>query len=151
MAFAKNNMDELDRLAENVYKHKATNRAIRLAMRRLGLPNPVLIHANALPDRTGVYRMADQAVADGRITLDQSDDLDEADIILHDREANVYALVEVSVTLDADDAIRARRRADILESVAQSPVTAAVVGAQALDECHAAAQPLNVSILLLPD
>lgn len=141
----------LDRLLANAYERKATNRIIRLAMRRLRMPDPVVIHASALPDKTGVYRMADQAVTDGRITLEQSDDLDEADIIIHDREANVYALVEVSVTLDADDAIRARRRADILASVAQAPVTAAVVGSQALDECHAAAGSLSVVILLLPD
>ena len=141
----------LDRLLGNAYERKATNRIIRLAMRRLRMPNPVVIHASALPDKTGIYRMVDQAVIDGRITGEQGDDLDEADIILHDRGANLYALVEVSVTLDADDAIRSRRRADILASAAQAPVTAAVVGAQALDECHAAAQPLNVAILLLPD
>ena len=141
----------LGRLLGSDYERKATNRIIRLAMRRLRMPNPVVIHASALPDKTGIYRMVDQAVIDGRITGEQGDDLDDADIILHDREANAYALVEVSVTLDADDAIRARRRADILASAAQAPVTAAVVGAQALDECQAAAQPLNVAILLLPD
>ena len=151
MTSGKNKMDELDRLAENVYKRKATNRIIRLAMRRLGMPNPAIIHASALPDKTGIYRMADQAVLDGRITGEQSDDLDEADIILYDQDANVYALAEVSVTLDADDAGRARRRADILARVAQAPATAAVVGAYVLDECHAAAQTLNVAILLLPD
>ena len=141
----------LGRLLGSDYERKATNRIIRLAMRRLRMPNPVVIHASALPDKTGIYRMVDQAVIDGRITGEQGDDLDEADIILHDRGANLYALVEVSVTLDADDAIWARRRADILASAAQAPVTAAVVGSQALDECQAAARPLNVSILLLPD
>ena len=141
----------LGRLLGNEYERKATQRAIRLAIRRLGMTNPVVIHASAIPDKTGIYQMADQAILAGRITPEQSDDLDEADIIIHDQDADTYALAEISITLDADDAARARRRADILSGVTQTPVSAALIGAQALDECRAAAQQTGVTIILLPE
>ena len=141
----------LGRLLGNEYERKATQRAIRLAIRRLGMTNPVVIHASAIPHKTGIYQMADQAILAGRITPEQSDDLDEADIIIHDQDADTYALAEISITLDADDAARARRRADILSGVTQTPVNAALIGAQALDECRAAAQQTGVTIILLPE
>ena len=141
----------LGRLLGNEYERKATQRAIRLAIRRLGMTNPVVIHASAIPHKTGIYQMADQAILAGRITADQSDDLDEADIIIHDQDADTYALAEISITLDADDAARARRRADILSGVTQTPVNAALIGAQALDQCRAAAQQTAVTIILLPE
>ena len=143
----------LGRLLGNEYERKATQRAIRLAIRRLGMTNPVVIHASAIPDKTGIYQMADQAILAGRITAEQSDDLDEADIIIHDQDADTYALAEISITLDADDAARARRRADILSGVTQTqtPVSAALIGAQALDQCRAAANQTGVTILLLPE
>ena len=141
----------LGRLLGNEYERKATQRAIRLAIRRLGMTNPVVIHASAIPHKTGIYQMADQAILAGRITADQSDDLDEADIIIHDQDADTYALAEISITLDAADAARARRRADILSGVTQTPVNAALIGAQALDQCRAAAQQTGVTIILLPE
>ena len=141
----------LGRLLGNEYERKATQRAIRLAIRRLGMTNPVVIHASAIPHKTGIYQMADQAILAGRITPEQSDDLDEADIIIHDQDADTYALSEISITLDADDAARARRRADILSGVTQTPVNAALIGAQALDECRAAAHQTGVTIILLPE
>ena len=141
----------LGRLLGNEYERKATQRAIRLAIRRLGMTNPVVIHASAIPHKTGIYQMADQAILAGRITPEQSDDLDEADIIIHDQDADTYALAEISITLDADDAARARRRADILSGVTQTPVNAALIGAQALDQCRAAAQQTGVTIILLPE
>lgn len=49
------------------------------------------------------------------------------------------------------NAARARRRADILSGVTQTPVNAALIGAQALDQCRAAAQQTGVTILLLPE
>ena len=141
----------LGRLLGNEYERKATQRAIRLAIRRLGMTNPVVIHASAIPHKTGIYQMADQAILAGRITAEQSDDLDEADIIIHDQDADTYALAEISITLDADDAARARRRADILSGVTQTPVNAALIGAQALDQCRAAAHQTGVTIILLPE
>ena len=141
----------LGRLLGNEYERKATQRAIRLAIRRLGMTNPVVIHASAIPHKTGIYQMADQAILAGRITPEQSDDLDEADIIIHDQDADTYALAEISITLDADDAARARRRADILSGVTQTSVSAALIGAQALDQCRAAAAQTGVTIILLPE
>ena len=51
----------------------------------------------------------------------------------------------------ADDAARARRRADILSGITQTPVNAALIGAQALDQCRAAAHQTAVTIILLPE
>ena len=69
----------------------------------------------------------------------------------YERKATQRAIRLASRRLEMTNAARARRRADILSGVTQTPVSAALIGAQALDECRAAAHQTGVTILLLPE
>ena len=130
------------------YERQVTRTARRIARRDLGLTMEAkLIHGITLPDGNRVYELADQAEAEGRITVDESDDLALADMIIYDETADVYALAEVSVTADEYDVVRARRRADILARVTNAEVRAAVVGASFRDGCLAAAEREDVVVV----
>ena len=130
------------------YERQVARTARRIARRDLGLTIEArLIHGITLPDGNRVYELADQAEAEGRITVDESDDLALADMIIYDETAEVYALAEVSVTADEHDVARARRRADILARVTNAEVRAAVVGALFRDGCLAAAERENVVVV----
>ena len=130
------------------YERQVARTARRIARRDLGLTIEArLIHGITLPDGNRVYELADRAEAEGRITVDESDDLALADMIIYDETAEVYALAEVSVTADEHDVARARRRADILARVTNAEVRAAVVGALFRDGCLAAAERENVVVV----
>ena len=80
------------------YERQVARTARRIARRDLGLTMEArLIHGITLPDGNRVYELAAQAEAEGRITVDESDDLALADMIIYDETADVYALAEVSV------------------------------------------------------
>ena len=130
------------------YERQVARTARRIARRDLGLTIEArLIHGITLPDGNRVYELAAQAEAEGRITVDESDDLALADMIIYDETADVYALAEVSVTADEYDVVRARRRADILVRVTNAEVRAAVVGASFRDGCLAAAEREDVVVV----
>ena len=130
------------------YERQVARTARRIARRDLGLTIEArLIHGITLPDGNRVYELAAQAEAEGRITVDESDDLALADMIIYDETADVYALAEVSVTADEYDVVRARRRADILARVTNAEVRAAVVGASFRDGCLAAAEREDVVVV----
>ena len=69
----------------------------------------------------------------------------------YERKATQRAIRLASRRLETTNTARARRRADILSGVTQTPVNAALIGAQALDQCRAAAYQTGVTILLLPE
>ena len=130
------------------YERQVARTARRIARRDLGLTMEArLIHGITLPDGNRVYELAAQAEAEGRITVDESDDLALADMIIYDETADVYALAEVSVTADEHDVVRARRRADILARVTNAEVRAAVVGALFRDGCLVAAEREDVMVV----
>ena len=130
------------------YERQVARTARRIARRDLGLTMEArLIHGITLPDGNRVYELAAQAEAEGRITVDESDDLALADMIIYDETADVYALAEVSVTADEYDVVRARRRADVLVRVTNAEVRAAVVGALFRDGCLVAAEREDVVVV----
>ena len=75
--------------------------------------------------RLGSLEIA-QAIRNGFISQEQSEDLYDADIIISD-EGNRHVVVEVSLTADQDDIVRAKRRAAILSAATGGAVTAAVI------------------------
>ncbi len=141
----------LNRLSGTDYERKVARRSGRLARRRLAMTSPQTVYAVTLPDQAHVPDLLDQAVGERRISEAQADDLEETDLILVDRSNSTYALAEVSLTLDAEDARRARRRADTLATASGQPVQAAVIGVYALDECRQAASEHGVTVITLPE
>ena len=70
-----------------------------------------------------------RAVRDGHVTQDGYTDLFEADIIISARD-NQHAVVEVSITADANDIDRASSRSGILTAVTGGTVTPVVITAR---------------------
>lgn len=89
----------------------------RVALNQEGLVDPQLNSSVA------------RAVRDGHVTQDGYTDLYETDIIISARD-NQHAVVEVSITADANDIDRARSRAGILTAVTGGTVTPMVITAR---------------------
>ena len=139
----------MNRLIGSDYERKAARRASRLAQRNLSLRDLHVIYALTTPDSNRLPELLDRAVAAGRIDAAEADDLENADVILagHDH----YVVAETSVTVDRNDVMRARNRADLLARATATSVRATVIGAQALDAAVQDAAANDVAIMILPE
>ena len=143
----------LNRLNGNDYERKAARRAARLARRYLSLPAAGIVYAITAPDNNFIPDLTDRAVANGGISDEQADDLENSDIILADISLGTpeYAVIEVSLTVDEHDVSRARTRADILAQASNATVKAAVIGVQMLDSVQQLLADSDVTVIILPE
>ena len=137
----------VNRLIGSDYECKAARRASRLAQRNLSLRDLHVIYAITTPDSNRLPELLDRAVAAGRIDADEADDLENADVILAGPDH--YVVAETSVTVDRNDVMRARNRADLLARATAASVRATVIGAQALDSAVQDAAANDVAIMIL--
>ena len=122
---------DVSRLLGTNYEGKATVAAPRMTRRILGLTNPTVVgrgwaNISALP-----LPEADQAAERGDITWGEADDLTRADVIVSATDqdgAQQYVLVEISITVQERDRIRAQRRAALLEKATGVTTIPAVIG-----------------------
>ncbi len=141
----------LNRLIGGDYERKAARRASRLARRHLNLPDATVVYAITTSDNDTIPNLIDQAVAQGRITDAQANELENADIILADAGAAAYAVIEVSITMDEHDVMRARNWADILAQASNAATRAACISVQALDSGRLLAAENQVAVIIMPD
>lgn len=139
----------MNRLIGSDYERKAARRASRLAQRNLSLRDLHVIYAITTPDSNQLPELLDQAVAAGRIDADEADDLENADVILAGPDH--YVVAETSITVDRNDVMRARNRADLLARATATSVRATVIGAQALDSAVQDAAANDVAIVILAE
>lgn len=139
----------MNRLIGSDYERKAARRASRLAQRNLALRDLHVIYAITTPDSNRLPELLDRAVAAGRIDADEADDLENADVILAGPDQ--YVVAETSVTVDRNDVMRARNRADLLARATAASVKATVISAQALDSAVQDAVDNDVAIMILPE
>lgn len=139
----------MNRLIGSDYERKAARRASRLIRRQLDITDLQVIYAVTAPDNNHLPNLLDQAVSAGKISLENADELENADIVLVGE--NRYAIVEVSLVMDENDVLRARGRADLLAQAAGLPVTAATIGTYALDSAAQQASENDVEVLILPE
>ena len=139
----------MNRLIGSDYERKAARRASRLAQRNLSLRDLHVIYAITTPDSNRLPELLDRAIAAGRIDADEADDLENADVIL--AGPGQYVVAETSVTVDRNDVMRARNRADLLARATATSVRATVIGAQALDSAIQDAAANDVAIMILPE
>ena len=139
----------MNRLIGSDYERKAARRASRLAQRNLSLSGMRVIYAITTPDSNRFPELLDQSVANGNISVDQSDELENAGLIL--AGAGQYVVAETSVTLDESDIRRARERADLLAKATANDVMATSIGAYALDEAVKYAAGNAVVIMTMPE
>ena len=145
---------KVNHLMGSDYERKIVRGIRRTARRWLQLHNAAILLAVTVPDNTTIPDIMEQAVSDGRITDDDADYLDQADIILIGDDAATqmpaYAVLEVSITIDDRDIDRAQERARILERADGHPARAACIGSAISDANRERADALGVVVITLP-
>ena len=145
---------KVNHLMGNDYERKVIRGIRRTARRWLQLHNAIILLAVTVPNNPTIPDIMEQAVADGRITDDDADYLDQADIIMIGDDAATqtpaYAVLEVSITIGDRDIDRARERARILERADGHSVRAACIGSAISDANRQRAADLDVVVITMP-
>ena len=133
------------------YERKVRYRVLHRAQARFGLDNPYLALTQNDPAAPQFNSIIAHAIQNGLISPEQSEDLHDADIIISD-EGNRHLVVEVSLTADRDDIVRAKRRAGILSAATGGTVVPAVITAHLNDaqRDQAAAEEVATFIMAYP-
>ena len=122
------------------YESRAVERSRRLIRRLHDMEMGTVIHVSNPPSPTFDAEILIPAIRSGRITRDEADDLEDADCILRledpDKET-IYAVVEISITVQETDRVRAARRADLFSRAMGIEALAYVVGQQEEPSGHA--------------
>ena len=115
------------------YESRAVERSRRLIRRLHGMERATLIHVSQRPSSTLEAAILIPAIRSGRITRDEADDLEDADCILRledPEKETIYAVVEISITVQETDRVRAARRAEVFSRVVGVEALPYVVGEQ---------------------
>ena len=125
---------QLANLAGNNYENRAIEPSRRLIRRSLNMTQATVIHASRWHSQTFERDVLLPAIADGRISRTQADELEEADSVLQcqDQDGNImHAVVEISMTVQDTDRRRASERAEILAAITGTAAVPFVVGQEA--------------------
>ena len=123
----------IGRLSGNEYQAWAIERSRRLIRRMHRMEMGTVLHAGRPPSPTFDAEILIPAIRSGRITRDEADDLEDADCILRledPEKETIYAVVEISITVQETDRVRAARRAEIFSRATETEVLPYVVGEQ---------------------
>ena len=115
------------------YESRAVERSRRLIRRLHGMDRSTLVNASRRPSSIFDSEILTPAVRSGRITRDEADDLEDADCILRledPEKETIYAVVEISITVQETDRVRAARRAEVFSRVVGVEALPYVVGEQ---------------------
>ncbi len=131
------------------YERKVRYRAMSRAQLRFGLDNPYLALTQSDPASPRLTSAIAQAIGNGAISLEQSEDLYDTDIIISD-EGNRHVTIEVSLTADKDDIDRVNRRAGVLSAATGGTVTPAIITASLNDAQQEQAAAEEVAAFIIP-
>ena len=115
------------------YESRAVERSRRLIRRLHGMDRSTLVNASRRPSSIFDSEILTPAVRSGRISRDEADDLEDADCILRledPEKETIYAVVEISITVQETDRVRAARRAEVFSRVVGVEALPYVVGEQ---------------------
>ena len=125
------------------------NRAINRTRTVLGLESPrVVMHQEGMVDPQ-LNSAVERALQDGRVPRGGCDGLLEADLVISGRD-NRHAVIEVSITADADDITRARERAGVMALVTGGTVTPVVITSRLDPAQSAQAEVEGVRVFVIP-
>ena len=110
------------------YERKVRTRALYRTQYQLGLNNAYLALTQDGLVAPQLNSAIAQALGNNAISIEQSIDLHETDIIISD-PGNRHVVVEISLIADEDDILRAKRRASTLNAATGGPVTPVVITA----------------------
>ena len=121
------------RLSGNEYQAWAIERSRRLIRRMHRMEMGTVLHSGRPPSPTFDAEILIPAIRSGRITRDEADDLEDADCILRledPEKETIYAVVEISITVQETDRVRSARRAEIFSRAIETEALPYVVGEQ---------------------
>ena len=123
----------IGRLRGYEYQASAIERSRRLIRRLHRMEMGTVLHSGRPPSPTFDAEILIPAIRSGRITRDEADDLEDADCILRledPEKETIYAVVEISITVQETDRVRAARRAEVLSRAIEMEALPYVVGEQ---------------------
>ncbi len=123
----------IGRLSGYEYQACAIDRSRRLIRRLHRMEMGTVLHSGRPPSPTFDAEILIPAIRSGRITRDEADDLEDADCILRledPEKETIYAVVEISITVQETDRVRAARRAEIFSRAIEMEALPYVVGEQ---------------------
>ena len=129
---------EINNLRGDKYERRITRFIANTARSRFNMRQVRVLLGEFTPDNNELIDLLDDAEENrGVITAEQGQDLGLADIIIAGVNradgTPLYAVIEAAVTLNRDDVVRVKRRADVLSAVTGQAVLPAVIGS-AIDE-----------------
>ncbi len=133
------------------YERKVRYGALHRAQVRFGLDNAYLALTQNDPAAPQLNSMIANAIKNAFISQEQCEDLYETDIIISD-QGNRHVVMEVSLTVDRDDIVRVKRRADVLSAVTGGAVIPVVITANLNDaqRDQAAVEEVTTFIMAYP-
>ena len=147
---------QLNNLTGTDYERKVARRAPRVARRHLDLRQVNVVYGITVADRVSVnmHELLDQATESGAISDEESDELERTDLILAGLTPageSVYAVAEVSITIDDDDVDRARSRSRILQRASDTASRAVVIGTAISDANRQRAVQDGVAVVIMEE
>jgi chromosome segregation ATPase len=147
---------QLNNLTGTDYERKVARRAHRVARRHLDLRQVNVVYGITVADRVSVniHELLDQATESGAISDEESDELERTDLILTGLTPageSVYAVAEVSITIDDDDVDRARSRSRILQRASDTASRAVVIGTAISDANRQRAVQDGVAVVIVEE
>ena len=109
----------LSEAAGAAYENTAIRLAPRLIRRHFGLANTLLFSHQPVDQHSKLRLMGESALDDNVVTSEDLEDLMETDMVFKAKSATgeVFILVEASLTVQASDVVRAKRRAETLNRI----------------------------------
>ena len=143
---------QLNNLTGTDYERKVVKRAPRAARRYLGLRSVGVVYGIDVSGSIDLQALLEQATESRAITDEQADEVERADLILRgERTGNeaVFAVAEVSITIDDSDIDRARNRANILANASGLPALSVVIGTSISDANRERANYSGVTVIIM--
>ncbi len=146
----------LGNLTGTAYENRAARLAPRLLTRYLRMQNTQVLQAPNADTRPYLDRLVNQGVTDGRISDEEAQQLERADMIVTTTTTTTtgdaqtaYVVIEASVTVDDTDIDRAHQRALIMALITDAPTQAAVIGQDISPTNRQRADELGVTFMPL--
>ncbi len=151
-ASVQNLQGNLGNLTGTAYENRAARLAPRLLTRYLRMQNTQVLQAPNADTRPYLDRLVNQGVTDGRISDEEAQQLERADMIVTTTTGDAqtaYVVIEASVTVDDTDIDRAHHRALIMALITDAPTQAAVIGQDISPTNRQRADELGVTFMPL--
>ena len=135
---------DVRRLTGNEYESHVSRYVHRHLRRNLSI-NAIVFSTQR--DGSALTELLDKAEKQGIILAQETDELDEADLVLTADAPTDYILAEVSITIQQDDIDRAARRAGLLAKATGRTVVPFAIGAREETDLRKE----HVQVLLIPE